>query len=105
MKLMTHQRLRMFGGACLLALLSAVAMPVVPSWAKAPAGPTATLPRKMYSKSQAFNLPIQMEEVTRQSLQKVQLWVKAPGAPAWCRQDEVAPTEKEFSYRATQDGE
>src|SRR5258708_38236076 len=100
MKLMTHQRLRMFGGACLLTLSSAFALPAVPTVAQTPAppgpvpvapaaaAPAATLPKKMFSKSAAFNLPVQMEETTRLNLHKVQLCVKAPGAN-WTKQDEV----------------
>jgi hypothetical protein len=111
MKLKTQQRLRMFGGACLLTLSSAFAMPAVPSVAQTPVipgtslpAPAAPLPKPMFSKSATFNLPIQMEEVTRQNLQKVQLWVKAPGA-SWCKQDEVKPSSQQFSYKALQDGE
>jgi hypothetical protein len=67
--------------------------------------PTQQPTRKIYTNRSAFKLPLQVEEGERGRLQEVQLYVKnGPGAP-WTLKESVAPTTKEFVFRAPQDGE
>jgi hypothetical protein len=92
------------GGSCLLALASALALPAWSAQAQSPTAAAPAMPEKIYTKSNTFDLPILMKKDTQQTLRKVCLWVKAPGAN-WCQVDETAPTSSKFSFRATQDGE
>jgi hypothetical protein len=112
MKLMTL-KLRKVGGACLLTLASAFGPHVLPATAQLPAPPAPATaapaaPQQsrepIYSKSSTFNLPIQMEEATRQTLQKVILYSKTPLTP-WTKQDETVPASRQFTFKAPQDGE
>jgi hypothetical protein len=114
MKLMVRRKTRMVGSACLLTVSAALGLPLALATAQAPPAPTAppaphaasaaTLPKKIYTKSLAFDLPILMEEITRQGLREVRLFVKTPGGN-WVHRDTVPPSATKFNYRAPQDGE
>jgi hypothetical protein len=67
--------------------------------------PSPTGVRKIYTNRTAFKLPLQVEERERGRLQEVQLYVKnGPSAP-WTLKETVTPSQKEFIFRAPQDGE
>ncbi|MCS7045364.1 MAG: hypothetical protein NZO58_03305, partial [Gemmataceae bacterium] len=60
--------------------------------------------KKIYTKTSEFKLPIQMDERTRATLERVCLYVKS-GSGDWVRQDEGPATQPYFIYRVPQDGE
>jgi hypothetical protein len=61
-------------------------------------------PRKIYTKTMEFKLPIQMEPETRNSLREVRLFVKSGGGD-WVQQEVALPTATHFLHRVPQDGE
>ena len=76
------------------------------SWsahAQAPSG--MTMPKKIYTNRTSFKLPVRLEEKDRPRIQAVELHVRNGVTGAWTLQSSVPPTQNEFIYRATQDGE
>jgi hypothetical protein len=65
----------------------------------------AAAPRKIYTNRTAFKLPLRVEERDRPRLQEVQLYVREGVAGAWVMKDSVPPSQSEFIYRVTQEGE
>jgi hypothetical protein len=68
--------------------------------AQAPSG----APRKIYTKNPVFDLPVQMDEPTRATLNAVRLYVKTPTG-AWVMHEEAPASVTRFTYRVPQDGE
>ncbi|MCS7046365.1 MAG: hypothetical protein NZO58_08425, partial [Gemmataceae bacterium] len=66
----------------------------------APAGPVRT-----YLNKATIQLPIIIDERSRPHLQGVQLWVKDGPTAAWRLCDKAPPTQREFTFRAPQEGE
>ncbi len=66
--------------------------------------PQAALPKRIYTKTSEFKLPIQMDDKTRANLDRVCLYVKS-GDAAWVRQEVGPATMPYFLYRVPQDGE
>ena len=64
----------------------------------------ASLPKRIYTKTSEFKLPIQMDDKSRASLERVCLYVKS-GSGDWVRQETGAATLPYFLYRVPQDGE
>jgi hypothetical protein len=62
------------------------------------------LPKKIYTKTTEFKLPVQMDEKTRATLDKVCLYVKTP-TTEWVRQDTGPASLPHFLHRVSQDGE
>ncbi|MCI0685253.1 MAG: hypothetical protein L0Y71_24410 [Gemmataceae bacterium] len=62
------------------------------------------MPKLIYTKSNEFKLPIQMDDKTRAGLERVCLYVKSGNAD-WVRQEVGPPTMPHFTYRVPQDGE
>ena len=60
--------------------------------------------KKTFTRNTTFNLPIQMEEVTRATLAEVHLYVKT-GTGDWARQEVASPYAQHFTYRVPGDGE
>jgi hypothetical protein len=85
-----------------LAMASAMAIGGTVGYGQAPSAPA---PRKIYTNRTAFKLPLQVEERERDRLQEVQLYVKNGPGGAWALKESVAPSQKEFIFRAPQEGE
>lgn len=85
--------------AALLGATGAV-MAQTPATARAP----ASMPKRIYTKTTEFKLPIQMDEKSRASLERVCLYVKN-GTGDWVRQETGPVTMPYFLYRVPQDGE
>ncbi len=64
----------------------------------------SALPKKIFTKTSEFKLPVQMEERTRATLDRVCLYVKC-GNSDWVRQETGPATLPHFLYRVPQDGE
>lgn len=63
-----------------------------------------TMPKRIYTKTAEFKLPIQMDDKTRSNLDRVCLYVKC-GDAAWVRQETGPASMPYFLYRVPQDGE
>src|SRR5262245_8954120 len=85
-----------------LALLWGLALGQAP--AQATAGNKDPGSGKIYTRSTVFDLPVNIDERVRGSLQRVILYVKIDRGP-WAEAQSVAPTQNKFHYRAAQDGE
>src|SRR4051794_6346886 len=59
---------------------------------------------KIYTKSTMFDLPVNIDERARGSLQRVILYVKIDQGP-WAETQSASPAQNKFHYRAAQDGE
>lgn len=90
----------------MLTLTAAVAGSVQAASAQAPTAPRtqSALPKCIYTKTSEFKLPIQMDEKTRASLDRVCLYVKSGNAD-WVRQETGSPALPYFIYRVPRDGE
>src|SRR5262249_52282707 len=62
-------------------------------------------PRKVFTNRTAFKLPLQVDDRERNRLQSIQLYVKTNPAEPWALKDTISPVQREFIYRAAQDGE
>lgn len=61
-------------------------------------------PRKIYTRTTVFRLPVQLDERDRAELKELKLFVKTlPGD--WVCAETAAPAQNAFSFRAPQDGE
>jgi hypothetical protein len=67
-------------------------------------GQDAPGPRKIYTQSTSFRLPVQIAEQDRAELTEIKLYVRMmPGE--WSCRESAPPTQSAFSFRAPQDGE
>jgi hypothetical protein len=85
-----------------IALLSVTALVTGRVLGQSPVPPG---PRKVYTNRTAFKLPLRVEEKDRPRLQQVQLYVRNGSMGTWTLKESVPPTQTEFIYRVTQDGE
>ncbi|HZU36411.1 MAG TPA: hypothetical protein VFA18_10910, partial [Gemmataceae bacterium] len=67
-------------------------------------GPAAP-PKKVYTRKTHFNLPIQLDSKDRDTLEKIQLWVKNGPTGPWAMKASVPPSQAVFPYQVDQDGE
>ena len=65
----------------------------------------AVPPKKVYTRKMQFHLPIQLDSKDRDTLDKIQLWVKDGPSGAWAIKASVAPAQTVFPYRVDHDGE
>jgi hypothetical protein len=87
--------MRWLGGA--LALVAGIS----PTWGQEP---PAHGPKKIYTHSTVFRLPVQIDDRERAGLKELKLYVKAvPGE--WACQETAPPAQTSFSFRAPHDGE
>ena len=87
-----------------LTLTAALAGTVHAVGAQPPSTGAAGMPKRIYTKTSEFKLPIQMDEKTRAGLDRVCLYVKQGNAD-WVRQESGPATMPYFLYRVPQDGE
>jgi len=87
-----------------LTLVSALGLPAAAARAQAPAPAEASMPKRTYTKSAVFDLPVQMQESLRANLKEVRLYVRTPSSP-WRLQETGQPSLTRFTYRVPEDGE
>jgi hypothetical protein len=98
-------RNRISPSACLRRSVSLMAVATVLAIAGAAHAQTGAAENgKFYTKQPTFHLPINIDDKTRNGIQEVQLYVKAPGSE-WMRSQAAPPTRGSFEYRAIGDGE
>jgi hypothetical protein len=83
-------------------LLSALGVPT--AIAHAQGSPSAQTPKKMYTKTAKFDLPVQMHESLRANVHEVRLYVKT-ATTSWKLQEAGQATLTRFTYRVPEDGE
>jgi hypothetical protein len=83
--------------------VAALAVPATAARAQAPA-PNQALPKKSYTKSGMFDLPVQMTDALRASLHEVRLYVRTANTP-WQMREAGPPSVTRFTFRANEDGE
>jgi hypothetical protein len=65
----------------------------------------AAPPTKSFLNKAAITLPVQLEDRYRAQLKSIQLYVKETPSSPWKLQEQAAPTQQAFIYKASADGE
>ncbi len=86
-----------------LAVLLLSSMTLIGTAVRAQAPPAAA--KKVYTRKMEFHLPIQIDSKDRDTLSKIQLWVKDGPSGIWTMKNSVDAMESKFTYHVDHDGE